>query len=116
MEDKDDSQQDEAILPAVQSDNGQAQITSSSSQLLPTPARQVQSISNDNTTSTMPVLPTQNGLNAEDVELIERAWVEKAKAIVNSTHGDPYNQNKELSKVKADYIKKRFDKDIKVSE
>ncbi len=41
---------------------------------------------------------------------------EIAKAIVNSTHGDPYNQNKELSKIKADYIKKRFDKDIKVSE
>ena len=53
---------------------------------------------------------------AEDIDLIEKAWVEKAKAIVNSTHGDPYAQNKELNKVKAEYIKKRYDKDIKVIE
>ena len=56
------------------------------------------------------------GLQAEDVDLIERAWVEKAKAIVRSTHGDPFSQNKELSKVKADYIKKRYSKDVKVVE
>lgn len=59
-----------------------------------------------------PTIPIQ----ADDVDLIEKAWVEKAKAIVRSTHGDPYAQNKELNKVKAVYIKKRFDKDIKVSE
>lgn len=53
---------------------------------------------------------------AEDIDLIEKAWVEKAKAIVKSTMGDPYVQNKELNKVKADYIKKRFDKDVKVTE
>ena len=53
---------------------------------------------------------------AEDIDLIEKAWVEKAKAIVESTHGDPHMQNKELSKVKADYIKKRYNKDVKVSE
>lgn len=53
---------------------------------------------------------------AEDIDLIEKAWVEKAKAIVKSTHGDPFSQNKELNKVKADYIKKRYDKDVKVVE
>ncbi len=53
---------------------------------------------------------------AEDIDLIEKAWVEKAKAIVKSTHGDPYSQNKELNKVKAEYIKKRYDKDVKVTE
>jgi len=53
---------------------------------------------------------------AEDIDLIEKAWVEKAKAIVRSTHGDPFSQNKELNKVKAEYIKKRYDKDIKVIE
>lgn len=57
-----------------------------------------------------------SGISAEDVDLIEKAWVQKAKAIVQSTHGDPFNQNKELNKVKAEYIKQRFDKDIKVVE
>ena len=56
------------------------------------------------------------GLPADDVDLIEKAWVEKAKAIVRSTHGDPYSQNRELHKIKAEYIKKRYSKDIKVSE
>lgn len=56
------------------------------------------------------------GMEAGDVELIEKAWVEKAKAIVHGTRGNPYLQSKELSKVKAEYIKKRYSKDIKVAE
>jgi hypothetical protein len=54
-------------------------------------------------------------LPAEDVDLIEKVWVEKAKEIVNSTLGDPYKQNQQLSEVKAAYIKKRYSKDIKVN-
>ena len=54
---------------------------------------------------------------AADIDLIEKEWVLKAKAIVVHTHGDPYKQNKEINKIKADYIKKRYNKDIKqVSE
>ena len=50
---------------------------------------------------------------AHDVDLIEKEWVQKAKAIVAHTTGDPYTQNKEINKIKADYIKKRYNKDIK---
>ncbi|MCA9324172.1 hypothetical protein KC992_03690 [Candidatus Saccharibacteria bacterium] len=59
-----------------------------------------------------PTLPMEAG----DVDLIEKAWVEKAKAIVRSTHGDPYTQNKEINKVKADYIRKRYNREVKVIE
>jgi hypothetical protein len=55
-------------------------------------------------------------LHADDLDLIEKAWVEKAKAIVKDTQGDPYAQNKLMSKMKADYLKKRYNRDIKVSE
>ncbi len=55
-------------------------------------------------------------MTAEDVDLIEKAWVQKAKAIIERTHGDPFNQNKELNKVKAQYIKTRYDRDIKIVE
>ena len=56
-------------------------------------------------------------MGASDIDLIEKEWVQKAKAIVAHTHGDPYTQNKEINKIKADYIKKRYNKDIKqVSE
>ena len=51
-------------------------------------------------------------LLAEDADLIEKEWILKAKEIVAQTHGDPYRQNKEINKIKADYIKKRYNKDI----
>ena len=53
---------------------------------------------------------------ADDVDLIEREWVHKAKEIVEHTRGDPHAQNKEMNKVKADYLKKRYNKDLKLEE
>jgi hypothetical protein len=53
---------------------------------------------------------------AEDSDLIEKAWVTKAKEIVARTAHDPHLQNKEMNKFKADYMKKRYNKDIKLSE
>jgi hypothetical protein len=53
---------------------------------------------------------------ADDADLIEKEWVEKAKAIVASTRHDPRTQNRELNKFKADYMQKRYNKTIKVDE
>lgn len=53
---------------------------------------------------------------ADDNDLIEKEWVLKAKQIVERTKDDPYNQNKELNVFKADYMKKRYNKSIKLSE
>jgi hypothetical protein len=53
---------------------------------------------------------------ADDNDLIEKEWVEKAKQIVATTKDDPYIQNKEMSRFKADYLKKRYNKDIKLDE
>lgn len=60
------------------------------------------------------VLQDDDVLTAEDDDLIEKAWVQKAKDIVERTKNDPYNQNKEINKVKASYIKKRYNMDIKM--
>jgi len=51
---------------------------------------------------------------ADDLDLIEKAWVEKAKDIVAQTRTDPFAQNKEMNVFKADYMKKRYNKDIKI--
>lgn len=53
---------------------------------------------------------------AGDIDLIEKAWVQKAKDIVMRTQGDPYSQNKQINRMKVEYIKKRYDKDIRSSE
>ncbi len=53
---------------------------------------------------------------AEDTDLIEKEWVERAKRIVEHTKNDPHEQTKEMSAMKADYLKKRYNKDFKLSE
>lgn len=53
---------------------------------------------------------------ADDTDLIEKEWVDKAKEIVAQTAHDPYLQNKEINKVRAEYLKKRYNKELKQSE
>ncbi len=55
-------------------------------------------------------------LAADDSDLIEKEWVVRAKAIVDKTKNDPHLQNKQINQMKADYIKKRYNKDLKLSE
>jgi hypothetical protein len=53
-----------------------------------------------------------DSLPANDVDLIEKAWVVKAKAIVEQTKNDPYEQSNELTKIRNDYQSKRFNINI----
>ncbi len=52
---------------------------------------------------------------ADDADLIEKEWVVKAKHIVEQTKNDPHLRNQEINKIKADYIKKRYNKDIQTT-
>lgn len=60
--------------------------------------------------------PADSHPTIKDSDHIEPEWVNKAKAVVNETRSDPYMQKHEMSKVKADYIKKRFGKNVKTDE
>lgn len=53
---------------------------------------------------------------ADDVDVIEKEWVDKAKKIVSTTKDDPHEQEKEVSKLQADYLMKRYGKQIKTVE
>lgn len=53
---------------------------------------------------------------SDDQDRIEPEWVDKAKAVISQTRQDPYMQKHEMSKIKADYIQKRFGKQIKTDE
>lgn len=63
-----------------------------------------------------PITDPQAPIIADDSDLIEKEWVLKAKEIVARTSHDPYEQNKEVERMKADYMKKRYNKDIRVTE
>lgn len=53
---------------------------------------------------------------ANDLDLIEKEWVDKAKAIVAQNRTDPHAQNQQMNYFKADYMKKRYNKDIKLEK
>lgn len=75
---------------------------------------------NQSTSVEMPQITTSspsddNMLIADDTDLIEKEWVNKAKQIVEHTKDDPHLQTNEMSKFKSQYQKKRYNKDSKVS-
>lgn len=47
---------------------------------------------------------------------LDQEWVRKAKSIVERTKDDPFLTSRELNKMKADYLKIRYNKHIKVAE
>ncbi len=55
-------------------------------------------------------------VGADDSDVIEKEWVTKAKVIVDKTRNNPSEQSNELSKFKAEYLKKRFNKEAKATE
>ncbi len=50
---------------------------------------------------------------ADDVDVIEKAWVDKAKQIINDTKDDPHAQEKAFEELQIEYHKKRYGRDIK---
>lgn len=52
----------------------------------------------------------------DDNDSIEKEWVNKAKQIVERTRDDPYRQSEELTVVKADYMKQRYNKTVKIEK
>lgn len=55
-------------------------------------------------------------LIADDVDVIEKAWVDKAKQIVEDTRDDPHRQEQEVERLQQSYLKKRYGKVVKPSE
>lgn len=71
------------------------------------PIAQVDDIVADTSAAT-----TDAPLVANDDDLIEKEWVDKAKQIIASTRDDPYRRELEVGKLQADYLKKRYGKDL----
>lgn len=68
-----------------------------------------------------PVTPTQDDQSlasddtpavAADDDLIEKEWVDKAKKIIADTRDDPYRREREVGRLQADYLKKRYGKEL----
>lgn len=49
---------------------------------------------------------------ANDDDLIEKEWVDKAKKIIAETQDDPYRREQEVNKLQIDYLRKRYGKEL----
>lgn len=63
----------------------------------------------DAATSDLPVA-------ANDEDLIEKEWVDKLKSVISDTKNDPYRREQEVARVQKDYLKKRYGKDLGVTQ
>ena len=52
---------------------------------------------------------------ANDDDLIEKEWVDRAKKIIQDTKDDPRRREDEISRLQADYIKKRYGREIGIA-
>ena len=66
--------------------------------------------SDDSVSSTVAAddLPTV----ANDDELIEKEWVDKAKKVIAETKDDPYRREQEVSRLQVDYLAKRYGREL----
>lgn len=65
---------------------------------------------------TTPLQPGSTPAMAADVDRIEPEWVAKLKQIIGATQNDPYEQARQLAALRADYMMKRYSKEIKLGE
>ena len=85
-------------------------------------------VSTDDVTIALPSVPnptqdndvtattTQTPVVAADDDVIEKEWVNKAKKVITQTKGDPYTKEREVSKLQADYMQKRYGKQVKMPD
>jgi len=66
----------------------------------------------DDTTQLTTSLPSV----ANDDDLIEKEWVDKAKKVLAETKDDPYLREEEVSRLQADYLLKRYGRELGSSQ
>jgi len=76
--------------------------TSGLSGIFPTPVVTDDSSTDDNAS------PLLVPMIANDDDLIEKEWVDRAKKIVSENRDDPYKQEEAVSELQKDYQKKRY--------
>lgn len=83
------------------------------SQILPASNQQIKQGAQEPITVNIDQVDVVTPQAAADEELIEKEWVEKVKEIIEKTQSNPYQRQQELAKVKADYLKKRYNKEVR---
>lgn len=95
-----------------QESRGEATPVGSSAQAMPAPVIAVpmaqQPVVADDTTQPVVSLPSV----ANDDDLIEKEWVDRAKKVLAETKDDPYRREQEVNRLQADYLLKRYGREL----
>lgn len=59
---------------------------------------------------------TATPATADDVDVIEKEWVEAAEKVVHEHSDDPHAEEEAFEDLQVDYLKKRYGKDIKKTD
>lgn len=62
------------------------------------------------------VQPASVATGTDDTPVIEKEWVAMAKEIIARTRQDPRLQSTELNTVKTNYVRKRFGKEVRLTD
>lgn len=62
--------------------------------------------------TTVAAIDDSTPATANDDDLIEKEWVDKAKRILAETRDDPYRRETEVNKLQVEYIRKRYGREI----
>lgn len=91
-------------------------IAASHAQILPPPVLPAALPAAQDDVAQVVVVDTAMPLVASDDDLIEKEWVDKAKKIILQTKDDPFRREQEVGKLQADYLRKRYGREIGVSQ
>ena len=104
-------QSPEASVPAS------APIASTPAAATSTPSAPVNMNSSQPVQVTPPApIASANPALAEDVDVIEKEWVDQAESIIQKTAGDPHAEEEQIEDLQIDYMKKRYGKDVAKSD
>lgn len=82
---------------------------------LPPPVIPITTPSSVSTTDDTPAI-NDAPIVANDDDLIEKEWVDRAKKIIHDTKDNPYEREREVAKLQADYLQKRYGKELGAAE
>ena len=104
--------------PPLQPAGGPQEVMMPQVEVTPSNAGQLSpsSLPTNNMPPQPPMPPVATAADDNDSDDLDLEWVNKAKAIVEQTKNDPHRESSELSRVKADYLRIRYNKNIKIAE
>lgn len=64
----------------------------------------------------VPAAATPGPMQADDTDVLEDAWIDVVERIVKEQQHDPYLLNRSMTLARADYLKKRYNREVKIPD